>query len=56
MKPLMKEKNSLGLEMEYIKVSPVLQERYLEKALSNLVNVRKSVQKVGHGSSQRHHH
>jgi len=38
--------------MEYVKVTTVSQETLLEKALSNLVNVRKAVQQVGHGISQ----
>jgi len=39
-------------EMEYIKVSIESQETYQERAPSNLVNVRKAVQQVGHGRSQ----
>jgi len=40
----MKEKDvSSFREMEYVKVSPVSQETYMEKALSKLINVRKAV-------------
>jgi len=53
MKPLMKEKEvSSFREMEYIKVSTVSQETYLEKAPLKFINVRKAVQQVGHGCSQ----